>query len=679
LNAIYLRKTAEISVLSSLFLVPLVFFPSASDPFWVTEEFTLKMWFLLSACSFILYILSEKKAPVIKAPFLLIAGVFLAVSVFGAVVSYNMSYFWGRLLALFSVFGTAGLVVYLSAGDKGADFPDKAVLASIASAFLSAGYGIMQAAGIDIFSWSNTFAGRAAGTFGNPNFLAGHMLCVLPFAFLKAFAPGKKTAARLFFLMAASVMAAALVLSQTRSAYLGLLVSCAVFIAASLRLPGEIKGMKPAGIITVIAVIIIALYSLSDPSMKKRISDAFTSGDEAGRIRVSLWKNTMYMIKDAPLLGTGAGNFPVKYPHYQSASLNSSFFEKTDYYKSSHAHNDYLQAIAEFGLPAAGIFLLLVAWIVYSSYKSVFSPPGILSPGRKIYPLAFLCSAAGVLTHAFFNFPFLINPTVLAFFALGAAGFCSAYDPQVKETKVSAAPAMWVPAILIFITASFQPQIIAGSAYLRAAKQAEYLNNPAAAVDNAMEAVRVNPNDDELRLYLAAIYKKTGNAEGALKEYEQAALLNRGSWDASFELTNAYISAGNFEKAEKTALNCFLISPYSPRAITSLGYVLFRLNRPSDAVPVFERGIKLWPGQSDMYYQLSASYGALNDHARALELAKTAVEKEQPQPGAYFNLAIAYYKSGMLKEARQTLKMIKTNLPQHAAQADNLLKAFCNA
>ncbi len=675
MNPFYLRKTAEISVLSSLVFVPLVFYPAASDPFWVTEEFTLKFWFLLSALLFGAYVLLSKKIFLIKAPFLAVMALFTALTVFGAIKAYNYAYFWGRVLVFVSVFGMAAIITYLSAGERGEAFPEKVIFACILSAFLSALYGLMQSAGADFFSWSNTFAGRAAGTFGNPNFLAGHMLGVIPFAFFAAFREGIKPYSRLFYITAASVMTAALVLSQTRSAFLGLLASCAVFLVFAARLSRELKGIKTAAMITVIAVVMVAVYSVSDPVMKKRFVDALRSGDEAGIIRISLWKNTMHMIKDSPLLGAAAGNFAVKYPHYQSASLESKMFEKTDYYKSSHAHNDYLHLISEFGVPAAGIFFLLLFWFVYNAGKRVLSE----SETGKIQAISFLCAAAGILVHAFFNFPFLINPTLLVFFALAAASFGSGYDPLVEEKELKNQYLYYPVLIALFVLAAFQPHILAGSAYLRAAKQFEYINNPAAAVGYAVDAVNINPDDDELRIYLAGLYKKAGNMEGALKEYEAASMLNRGSWDAHFELTNAYISAGNFEKAEKTALNCFLISPYSPRAITSLGYVFFRLNRPNDALPVFERGIGLWPESSDMYYQLSATYGALKDDAKALELAKKAVEKEQPQPGAYFNLAIAYYKSGMLKEAVATLKQIKTNMPQYASQADNLLKAFNNA
>lgn len=81
----------------------------------------------------------------------------------------------------------------------------------------------------------------------------------------------------------------------------------------------------------------------------------FNNGfDTAGNIkdaRLTLWKDTIAIIKDYPLLGSGFGTFQDIYPQYSTLTDNLIY---------DHAHNDYLELFTDGGF--AGIFL--AAWFV---------------------------------------------------------------------------------------------------------------------------------------------------------------------------------------------------------------------------------------------------------------------------------------------------------------------------
>jgi O-antigen ligase len=66
--------------------------------------------------------------------------------------------------------------------------------------------------------------------------------------------------------------------------------------------------------------------------------------------RKLIWKSTLGMIKDHPVLGVGPGNYWLEYPHYRTPG---------DFFGEHHAHNDLLQLAAESGIPSAALMVLL--------------------------------------------------------------------------------------------------------------------------------------------------------------------------------------------------------------------------------------------------------------------------------------------------------------------------------
>jgi len=72
--------------------------------------------------------------------------------------------------------------------------------------------------------------------------------------------------------------------------------------------------------------------------------------------REMIWKSTLGMIRDHPLLGIGPGNYWLEYPHYRSPG---------DFWGEHHAHNDFLQMTAEAGLGSS----LLLVWLLAAAWQ----------------------------------------------------------------------------------------------------------------------------------------------------------------------------------------------------------------------------------------------------------------------------------------------------------------------
>jgi O-antigen ligase len=142
---------------------------------------------------------------------------------------------------------------------------------------------------------------------------------------------------------------------------------------------------------------------------------ADTLGEVDGRI--AAWKMTLAAIAERPLLGYGHGA-------YQELFLLKHDPELGRIGIFDHAHNDYLQAVAELGLPAAGALLiaLLMLW-------GLCIAGAVTRRRRLLYPL--VASASGVLVglHAVTDFSLLMPAVAMTFAAILGIG-CAQSRPR---------------------------------------------------------------------------------------------------------------------------------------------------------------------------------------------------------------------------------------------------------
>ncbi len=120
--------------------------------------------------------------------------------------------------------------------------------------------------------------------------------------------------------------------------------------------------------------------------------------------RLEAYEATYQMWKDAPVLGWGAGSFRYVFPDYQAQSELLSKLEVGKKFHWEHAHNDWLEALAELGLVG---FAFLAAGLIWCASR--------LWVWRKQVSHGHLMALGGagiVLAHAGVDFV-LHNPAVL--------------------------------------------------------------------------------------------------------------------------------------------------------------------------------------------------------------------------------------------------------------------------
>ena len=139
-------------------------------------------------------------------------------------------------------------------------------------------------------------------------------------------------------LVVAPLAAWALVVSQTRSAWVGALLGLAV--VAALRAPR---------LLWLVAAAAIAVLVVSPAAVSSRL----TIRDDSSRDRYYMWQAGVDMVLDKPVFGQGPGMILAVYPRYR--------WPEATHPMQPHLHNNLLQIAAERGLPGLAFFLWWVA------------------------------------------------------------------------------------------------------------------------------------------------------------------------------------------------------------------------------------------------------------------------------------------------------------------------------
>jgi O-antigen ligase len=203
---------------------------------------------------------------------------------------------------------------------------------------------------------------RAFGHFDQPNPFAGYLTTILPLAICMALCPANPPRFRWLALGAVGLLGVGIGLSQSRGAWLGaavaavclllawsrvtrrLLIPCA--LGAALALALAVSGVLPAAILDRLGQT-IEYFGVFDVRTVE-----VTSENWAVVERMAHWQAGWYMFLDHPWLGVGAGNYAAAYPQYFVGSWREAL---------GHAHNYYLNILAELGVVGGGLLLLLLA------------------------------------------------------------------------------------------------------------------------------------------------------------------------------------------------------------------------------------------------------------------------------------------------------------------------------
>jgi O-antigen ligase len=127
----------------------------------------------------------------------------------------------------------------------------------------------------------------------------------------------------------------------SRSGFVALIAS--VTLATALARRDRRQGLR-LGAAAAVALLVVAVW-LNAQGVVQRVQSTLDSADGG---RLAIWQETLHIIRDFPITGTGAGTFAEAMFIYQRTATQVLF---------NHAHDEYLQLLEE-----GGVTLLIVVF-----------------------------------------------------------------------------------------------------------------------------------------------------------------------------------------------------------------------------------------------------------------------------------------------------------------------------
>ena len=225
----------------------------------------------------------------------------------------------------------------------------RAMIALECAGFFCALLGILQyvqgkavLAWVDLSRFSD-IGGRVTGCFSNPNILAVYLLLLLPLALSGACSKKESKYRRAFFALCFFAELLCLILTWSRGAWLGAMLSVFVFFLVFNR---QTRSFLPF-----LAFPLLCIFSFLPRNLINRFQSIGSLSESSIRYRLYVWKGVGRMIGANPLgIGMGAENFSRQYFPYAVSGTETVI----------HTHQIFLQLLCELGIVGFLIFLSIL-------------------------------------------------------------------------------------------------------------------------------------------------------------------------------------------------------------------------------------------------------------------------------------------------------------------------------
>lgn len=242
-------------------------------------------------------------------------------------------------------------------------------------------YEFVQFVGRDPFIWAIESATRPFSTIGQTTNLAEYLTVVaVGAAAVAIFQRELPSSARVFLIIYSGLAVVGTVVTQTRSAVLGLVAGAALLVALTWAAHPDprarvISVVGAAGAGAVLAVVLLAtplgariLSTVEPPATAE--GDSGLRLEAAADTRVALYRIAFDMVRDRPAFGVGPDNFLAALPRFRS---DAEPFEVQDNPTSS-AHSWVAHVAATSGAIGLSAFVAIVAVALVLTFRSGFRP-----------------------------------------------------------------------------------------------------------------------------------------------------------------------------------------------------------------------------------------------------------------------------------------------------------------
>lgn len=239
---------------------------------------------------------------------------------------------------------------------------------------------------------------RAAGFFGHPMTFAGYLCMYLPLFLLgyfeNLFGTKFKYVSGIMFLAGL----VALIFNGTRGAWI------AVAMTAGILLLYYMFKNKHNFIVGIILVAVCSGLLVNNSAFMHRMSTITNNKYQSNSERLLMWNSAWNMFKDHPVLGVGLGQYK---DNYQQKYISPKAKEPN----LEHAHNNFMQMLAENGIVGFFGFMTMFTCIIWYNLRKFLT-------SKSIYSIAICAVTITLLLQGFTEFNFGNSAVVKAYWLI---------------------------------------------------------------------------------------------------------------------------------------------------------------------------------------------------------------------------------------------------------------------
>ncbi len=696
------RKAIPLFYNLLFFFVPLVLFPSTSEIFEFNKMVLTYLLTILVVTAWIIKMILERKVifrrTILDIPLLL----FLSTQILSTVTSIDIrtsifgyySRYHGGLLSSISY----SLLYWAFVSNMRTKETLKSIKVLFVSAILVSIYGVLEHFGIDKDIWVQDVQHRVFSTLGQPNWLAAWIVALIPVTW--AFGLNSKLKIQSLklqlknqnfwlWIVLSGLFFLTLLYTRSRSGLLGFAVANLVFWLgiAFLTIYQKIKIAQifKKFLILNFTFLILALASGTPwtPSAKDLLLKTTqpidqqidksappapaleVGGTASSEIRKIVWTGAVNIWKNYPIFGTGVETFAFSYYNFRPVEHN--LVSEWDFLYNK-AHNEYLNFASTTGTVGLLSYGFLIISVIYSFIrkidvtnhtndsrktrkKDISEDSQTIRNFRDIngcIPIALLAGYVSILVTNFFGFS--VVPVALLFFLYPAIAITLGREngsaekwknqeqlspPQTIGIIISCSLALW----LFYSVAKYW---YADYLYARGK-----LNNDAKNFVEARElltkAVELSPKESIFWEELSDSSTKI-----ALASYGQENQL----------LAERFATTAISESAKSVTLSPANVNLKRTRAKMFIELSALNPNYLINARDTLLKAVEQAPTDAKLYYNLALAYVRTGESEKAIEILTKTIDMKTNYRNARFALALLYIDQNEIEIARQQLEYI---------------------
>ncbi len=301
------------------------------------------------------------------------------------------------------------------------DQVERLVTAAVLSSIPAALFAVMQGFGIQPGVWRGLYGGRVFGTLGNPIFLGGYLLMVIPLTVARLLGPATPSAEEVggsdesasggmasplarrgLYGVALILQVAAFALAFSRGPLLGLAAGVVFFALALAAVRGRRQLVAGISIAALVLGVVLGLLNLPPvqaafagaPAPLARLTTLLdVSQGSTGAVRLLLWEGAARTFQNQ------AARAPIGFgPETEIFTLSASVSPEIHYQEArdllpDRSHNESFDRLIETGALGLVAYMWLIAVAVYL----VFRRMGLAAPGPDtiLYGVVVLLGTVG--------------------------------------------------------------------------------------------------------------------------------------------------------------------------------------------------------------------------------------------------------------------------------------------